>query len=87
MLSFSLSDGTGKDVLVLWNSDGTKNVVSATSLQFGGELRRGTLVSMPWVDGNWTGRVLAVDGESSCSSDSETDDIPLARFMTRKVGE
>ena len=79
-----ISIDTGKDILALEDDDKTKNVVSSTSLQFEGKLRRGSVVSMPWLDSSWTGRVVAVDGESSCSSYMESDDIPLARFLPKK---
>ena len=72
--------------MALEDDEKTKNVVSSTSLQFEGKLRRGSVVSMPWLDSSWTGRVVAVDGESSCSSDMESDDIPLARFLPNKAG-
>ena len=81
-----ISIDTGKDILALEDDEKTKNVVSSTSLQFEGKLRRGSVVSMPWLDSSWTGRVVAVDGESSCSSDMESDFIPLARFLPNKAG-
>ena len=82
-----ISIDTGKDILALEDDDKTKNVVSSTSLQFEGKLRGGFLVvSMPWFDRSWTGRVVAVDGELSCSSDLGSDDIPLARFLPNKAG-
>ena len=88
MTFFIFSNSPGRDVLVLWDNDGTKNVVSSKMLSFTGRfLKRGSHVTMAWmdVDGrDWTGQVLDIEDTSCSASDSDSsDDVPLARISSK----
>ena len=65
-----------------WDKDGTRNVVSSNQLRFTGELKRGSRVTMPWTDGDWTGSVISVETSSDADfAQAELDDgIPLSRL-------
>ena len=85
MKFFIFSNSPGRDVFVLWDNDGTKNVVSSKMLSFTGRfLKRGSHVTMAWMDGDWTGQVLDIEYTSCSASDSHSsDDVPLARISSK----
>lgn len=70
------------DVLVLWEKDSSKIVVSSTDLIFDGDLRRGSNVSMTWEDDIWQGTVLDVEDEEPESDADSDDDNPLANYVS-----
>ena len=75
-------------MLVLWDVDATKNVVSIKDLSSAdGAIKRGSVVSMKWGNSSWFGQVLDLeDSDSDTSSDS--DSVPLARlFQKKKTGK
>lgn len=86
------------DVLVKWDKDGTKNVVSSDDLVSldGGRFITGTRVTMLWNDVFWEGTVELTEDNiqetmrdiSSQSDDSDPDDnIPLALQAKRSKSE
>lgn len=70
----------GSDVLIRWAQDGTQNVVSASSLQWVGDLKKGVHVIWEWGEDPWNGIVMAVEDDSSESSDSDDDNLPLSIY-------
>ena len=83
--SFDFSLKPGKDVLVLWEKDNTKNVVAAENLTYSGDLQVGTAVTMAWKDGEWLGHVIDLESDSKSESDSDSDDIPLATLSNKSI--
>ena len=74
------------DVMVIWDRDGSKNVVSTTDLRYHGVLRRGSSVSMDWMMER-TGTVLDMEQSPSDTDidDESDDDIPLAMYLSSKT--
>ncbi|XP_033109879.1 uncharacterized protein LOC117111111 [Anneissia japonica] len=67
------------DVLVQWDKDKSKNVVSAKDLISLSKLKKGSKVSMLWGKEKWNGIIIEIESESS-SSGSEPDDVPIATY-------
>ena len=80
-----------RDVLVQWEKDKSKNVVSIKDLSSPGKLRKGSMVSMKWQGSTWIGHVLEIDNDSSGSESDSGDssdpdaDVPLARLLPKKT--
>ncbi|XP_033117968.1 uncharacterized protein LOC117117688 [Anneissia japonica] len=73
------------DVLVQWDKDKSKNVVSAKDLISPSKLKKGSKVSMLWGKEKWNGIIIEIESESS-SSGSESDDVPIATYCNTHEG-